>query len=156
MDSEKPKVAIKPWVLKSLQNKAGASVLSQVTEEATKPQTNEIASEQHEQVDSNIADRFRVNLDDYEIFSQQGGVRENETTKKLESRTLCIDETMSLMVGRTAQTIAVLAGEVERIPAADEVVYLDKSARPVSWLVNEFWQDFTSKQKPEESFFGNR
>ncbi len=27
----------------------------------------------------------------------------------------------------------------------DHVVYLDKSARPVSWLVNMFWNDFAAE-----------
>ena len=31
--------------------------------------------------------------------------------------------------------------------AVDHVVYLDKSARPVSWLVNMFWSEFAVKDE---------
>ena len=105
-----------------------------------------------EQLKEKFEDRFRVNPDDYPIFSRQVGVRRDEITGELKSRQLSIDETMSLMTGRTAGTVAVLAGEKEQIPPADKVIYLDKSARPVSWLVNEFWRDFTDKPQPQETF----
>lgn len=94
---------------------------------------------------------FDLDPDKYSIFSQQAGVRENPITKKMEKRTLSIHETLGLMVGRTAGTIAKISGENGETPA-DHVIYLDKSARPVSWLVNEFWDDFTDSEKPSESF----
>lgn len=99
-----------------------------------------------------IVDSLKVEQDDYPIFSQQAGNRQNEFTGKFEERTLSIDETMSRMVGSTALVIATLVGEKENVPPADVVIYLDKSARPVSWLVDAFWDDFTDKKKPEKFF----
>lgn len=45
------------------------------------------------------------------------------------------------------------AGEIEPA-AADAVFYLDKSARPVQWLVSSFWEVFAENQaeKPETHF----
>ena len=99
-----------------------------------------------------LRERFSVDASDYPIFAGQCGVRYDKILKKNEERRLNIDETLGIMVGDTAETIAVINGEDERIPAADHVIYLDKSARPVSWLVNEFWEDFADRAKPEESF----
>ena len=75
-----------------------------------------------------------------------------------EGRRLPLDYTLSRFLGYTASTIAVLAGEdnnfrnQNKLPAADHIVYLDKSARPVSWLVNKFWDDFTDKKRPDSSY----
>lgn len=94
---------------------------------------------------------FDLSPDDYPIFSKQGGVRRNRFTGRLEERNLSIHETLGLMVGRTADTIAKISGETDGTPF-DHVIYLDKSARPVSWLVDEFWKDFADSEKPSESF----
>ena len=65
---------------------------------------------------------------------------------------------MSRHVKATADCIAVIAGEDaggtgrEKIPAADFVIYLDKSARPVSWLNDVFWDAFTDKPRPKHSY----
>lgn len=99
-----------------------------------------------------IKERFVINPAEYPIFSQQGGVRDNEITGTKEERQLSIEETLGIMVGDTAKTIATITGEDKSKPAADHVIYLDKSARPVSWMVDDFWNDFTDKPKPEESF----
>ncbi len=102
------------------------------------------------------AKRFHVNPDDFPIFSQQAlkGERFGDDAK-----TLPLDETMSRHVKATADCIAVIAGEDteggkgrEKIPAADFVIYLDKSARPVSWLNNAFWDAFTDKPRPKHSY----
>ena len=96
--------------------------------------------------------RFHVNPADYPIFSRQAGNRPNQNSGKYETRTLSIDETLGKMVGHTAETIATLIGENANIPAADHVIYLDKSARPASWLVDEFWDDFTDAPRPDSTF----
>lgn len=56
-----------------------------------------------------------------------------------------IDYIASEYIGWTANMI-------QEIDDADLVVYLDKSGRPVSWLVNEFWEEFTDKSRPAEAF----
>lgn len=96
--------------------------------------------------------RFNVDPKEFSILSQQAGRRDRYGDGHYAIETLSINETLGLMVGRTAETIAVLCGDNEHIPAADHVIYLDKSARPVSWMVNQFWKDFTNKEKPERSY----
>lgn len=100
------------------------------------------------------AKRYHVNPDDFPVFSRQ-----SELGPKWgdDAKTIPLDETMGRFVTATADTIAVIAGEDcgfrgEKIPAADHVIYLDKSARPVSWLVNTFWDDFTEKDRPKHSY----
>ena len=102
------------------------------------------------------AKRFHVNPEDFKIFSQQAELGPNWGDG---SETLPLDETMSRFVTATADTVAIISGEDEdafgegkEIPAADHVVYLDKSARPVCWMVNSFWDAFTDKQRPKHSF----
>lgn len=94
---------------------------------------------------------FKINPDDYRIFSKQGGIRPKQYGGGLEARTLSIHETLGLMVGRTAEMVSVITGEDGGTPF-DHVIYLDKSARPVSWLVDEFWDDFTDSEQPSKSF----
>ncbi|MBQ1387484.1 hypothetical protein IIY68_01690 [Candidatus Saccharibacteria bacterium] len=58
-------------------------------------------------------------------------------------------ETVRTYLGKTREVIEDLAGESGKLPETDVAIYLDKSARPVSWFVNEFWEDFTDKPKPQ-------
>ena len=100
------------------------------------------------------AKRFHVNPADFPIFSEQA---EKGPAWGDRSETLPLDETMSRFVTATADTVAIIAGEDEGLegkplPAADHIVYLDKSARPVCWLVNNFWDAFTDKKRPNHSF----
>ena len=95
---------------------------------------------------------FHIDPSDYPIFSQQGGIRKNSYTQKPEAKNLNIHETLGLMVGRTAETIGIMNGENPDIPPTDHVIYLDKSARPVSWLIDEFWDDCSDSKKPSKSF----
>ncbi len=100
------------------------------------------------------AKRFHVNPKDFPIFSKQAELGPNWGNA---AETLPIDETVGRYVQSTADCIAVLAGEdkgirPEGIPAADHIIYLDKSARPVCWLNNVFWDAFTEKPRPPHSF----
>lgn len=97
--------------------------------------------------------RFRVDRKDYPLFSRQMGDVVDEVTGATGKGVLSIDETLGLMVGRTAELIGTLNGEgTDFGPKIDHVVYLDKSARPVSWMVDEFWDDFSSAERPEKDF----
>ncbi len=88
--------------------------------------------------------RFRVNPERFPILRDQA----------ISNETLSIDETLSIMVKDTADTIAVLTGETDpSTQKSDAVIYLDKSARPVSWLVDEMWDDFTTQPRPEREEF---
>lgn len=95
------------------------------------------------------AKRFHVNPADFPIFSEQAerGIKWGERAEVLP-----LDETMGRFVKSTADCIAVLTGEDPKTPAADHVIYLDKSARPVSWLNNVFWDAFTDKPRPKHSY----
>lgn len=93
-----------------------------------------------------VARRFDIPPDRYPIFSTQGIEAEN--------RQLDIRETLGLFVRDTADLISVIDGTGNKVdnPPIDHVVYLDKSARPVSWLVNTFWEDFSDQQRPSHSY----
>ena len=100
--------------------------------------------------------QFRVDPKSYPIFNNQGHL---VTVSKMINRPL--DDTLSDYVRYTADTIAVITGETDdglsdnaaNYPApVDHVIYLDKSARPVCWLVNSFWDDFTNAKRPPHSF----
>lgn len=98
------------------------------------------------ELQSHPEQRFKVNPDRFPILRDQA----------ISNETLKIDETLSLLVQDAADTVAILTGETDPpTRRADAVIYLDKSARPVSWLVNEMWEDFTTAKRPEfEGFMG--
>ncbi len=109
------------------------------------------------QLANNPALRYSADPNDFPLFSLQTehtryGGEETRVQRPL-------DATLSEYVTRAAGLVKTLAGDAyamsgaEKLPAADHVIYLDKSARPVSWLVDEFWQDFASDiDKPTQSF----
>ena len=106
-------------------------------------------------LERNPARRFQVDPEEFPLFAMQ---QEYYGYNSHERKRLPLDETPSRYVGFTAGTVSVLAGEVpsfshEQYLPADHVIYLDKSARPVSWLVDEFWEEFTDKpDRPEKSY----
>lgn len=67
--------------------------------------------------------------------------------KKMVNERININENLVHYVQDTALLISVIDGSLEGKNGEpfDHVVYLDKSARPVSWLVNLFWDDFACK-----------
>ncbi|MBR3138299.1 hypothetical protein IKG41_03085 [Candidatus Saccharibacteria bacterium] len=58
-------------------------------------------------------------------------------------------ETVHDYLEKTKKTIQVLSGESGVMPRADVAIYLDKSARPVSWFIDELWENFTDEPKPK-------
>lgn len=102
-------------------------------------------------INESVETRFHVDEEDFPIFSGQTKLVPHGD--ELVSEELGIDETLGRMVGSTAETIEAILGERdENTPRADHVIYLDKSARPVSWLVDEFWEEFTDEEKPPRTF----
>ncbi|MBQ3309464.1 hypothetical protein IJG78_02175 [Candidatus Saccharibacteria bacterium] len=99
------------------------------------------------------AEEFGVNSDDYPIFNRQ--TVEDDDGKPVRWN---IDRILSEYLTFTAATIEQMDGTDG--PKIDHVIYLDKSARPVSWIVNKMWGDFAKKdadtgeptKRPEESF----
>ena len=57
-------------------------------------------------------------------------------------------ETVNAYLSKTFDTIDDLTGKSEKLPKTDVAIYLDKSARPISWFVDEFWDDATDTLKP--------
>lgn len=85
-------------------------------------------------------ERFHVNPADFPILSKQ---------LDSENKRQDIDLTAEQYITHTAELISVLDGsenkeDRERYPTPDHVIYLDKSARPVSWLVNILWDDLAA------------
>lgn len=142
MQPERPKIRIKTPEERSKEAR-------QIAQACGKKAINAIDSKNSE---ASLSEKFNIDPHEYPIFSQQAGNREDKDTKKIERRTLNINETLGLMVGATAATIAVMTGEKKGVPKTDHVIYLDKSARPVSWLVDDFWSSFTDAPKPETSY----
>lgn len=103
-----------------------------------------------------LADKFRVKAEDYPIFQRQMQLSPYWGDGK-EIR-WNIDKTVSKYVTDTANLIAVMDGTAELYQddperaKPDHVIYLDKSARPVSWLVNTFWKDFSEEGRPSHSY----
>lgn len=56
-----------------------------------------------------------------------------------------INENLVHYIRDTALLISVIDGRLQDGEHYDHVIYLDKSARPVSWLVNLFWDDLAKK-----------
>ena len=80
---------------------------------------------------------------EFPVISQQ-------THKVIRNRSIVnekinINDNVINYVQDTALLISEIDGSVKSSAPYDHIVYLDKSARPVSWLVNMFWDDFASK-----------
>lgn len=115
------------------------------TAEQTTNMPNLNISEETKQLD--FSERFNVNPDDFPIFNRHANGSEEWN----------INKTLSVYLGHTAELIAKIDGtstysEDKNQPKADCVVYLDKSARPVSWLVNAMWEDFSEEKRPESRY----
>lgn len=81
--------------------------------------------------------------DEFPVLSQQ-------THKVLRDRSIVnerinINDNLINYVQDTALLISEIDGSLKSSVPFDHVVYLDKSARPVSWLVNMFWDEFAAK-----------
>lgn len=63
-----------------------------------------------------------------------------------------INDNIINYVQDTALLISIIDGSVKSSEPYNHVVYLDKSARPVSWLVNMFWDDFAAKGADGKTF----
>lgn len=145
--------------LKSQKSSSGWESLQAPVEQAEAEQVPSFPEDPDQYTEAELradpAKRFHVNPEDFKIFSKQAEMGPNWRDP---AETLPLDETMGRFVKSTADAIAVIAGESsnnrsnEAPPAADHVIYLDKSARPVSWMVNVFWDAFTEKKRPAHSY----
>ncbi|MDE7036845.1 MAG: phosphoribosyltransferase domain-containing protein [Lachnospiraceae bacterium] len=89
-------------------------------------------------------EKYRHKPDEYPILM-------NQTHKVIKNGSMVnerinINENLIHYVQDTALLISEIDASLsEDKKAVDHVVYLDKSARPVSWLVNMFWTEFAVK-----------
>lgn len=94
-----------------------------------------------------LLEKYRHEPEEYPVLMQQ-------THKIIKNRSMVnerinINENLIHYVQDTALLISEIDGSLsgDRQEAVDHVVYLDKSARPVSWLVNMFWSEFAVKDE---------
>ncbi len=93
-----------------------------------------------------------LNPDDYPILSKQNSKISAKSEERYEWG---IDLSASEYVTDTANLIAIIDGTAESRkgePKTEHVIYLDKSARPVSWLTNVFWDTFSKEKRPPHSY----
>ena len=90
--------------------------------------------------------KFIHTTDEYPVFSRQTHfvIRDG----KIVAETIGINENLMHYVRDTALLISKIDGSIKgnisSPEAFDHIVYLDKSARPVSWIVNMLWQSFAA------------
>lgn len=94
-----------------------------------------------------LLEKYRHEPEEYPVLMQQ-------THKIIKNRNMVnerinINENLIHYVQDTALLISEIDGSLSggKKEAVDYVVYLDKSARPVSWLVNMFWSEFAVKDE---------
>ena len=63
------------------------------------------------------------------------------------SKKININDNIIHYIKNTARLISMIDGRLNSGIPYDHVIYLDKSARPVSWLVNMFWNDLARKDE---------
>lgn len=90
-----------------------------------------------------LMERYSHSADEFPFLSMQ-------THKVLRNGSVVneqinINDNIINYVQDTALLISEIDGSLKGVAPYDHVVYLDKSARPVSWLVNMFWDDFAAE-----------
>ncbi len=95
----------------------------------------------------NLIQQYAHSEEEFPILARQ--THKVLIDKKVVNQRININENLMHYVQDTALLISEIDGslEGEQSEAFDHIVYLDKSARPVSWLVNLFWNEFVSEDK---------
>ena len=95
--------------------------------------------------------RFLHTREEYPVLSRQ--THKVQSDGRIISEPININENLIHYVRDTALLISVIDGtcKSDAVPY-DHIVYLDKSARPVSWLVNLFWEDFSNGKRPVHTY----
>lgn len=89
-------------------------------------------------------------LNKYSHSPDEFPVLKNQTHKiiidnKSQSTPININENIVHYIQDTALLISIIDGSLNDTTPFEHVIYLDKSARPVSWLVNMLWDEFATK-----------
>lgn len=97
-------------------------------------------------VNDDFVNKYIHTADEFPVLSRQTHFLVKDG--KIVSETIGINENLMHYVQDTALLISKIDGSLEKDISSDDafdhIVYLDKSARPVSWLVNMFWQSFAA------------
>jgi hypothetical protein len=89
-----------------------------------------------------LVEKYNANeSDDYRVLRFQRGSDINDINDVLEKYLTCTDKMIGMMDGSIKERELFSSPEIKSEEAPDVVVWLDKSARPVSWLTRELWDD---------------
>ena len=97
-------------------------------------------------VENNYVKKYIHTADEYPVLSRQTHfvIRDGQIV----AETIGINENLMHYIQDTALLISKIDGSIKGTvsssDAFDHIVYLDKSARPVSWIVNMLWQSFAA------------
>lgn len=94
-----------------------------------------------------LLEKYRHEPAQYPVLMQQ--THKVIRKKGMVNERININENLIHYVQDTALLISEIDGSLSKDgkEAIDHVIYLDKSARPVSWLVNMFWSEFAIKDE---------
>lgn len=109
---------------------------------------------------SDMRDRFHTPEENYELLrgdvqAVRGKARVWDTDHTLSKYTQATDHTIGMLDGSIQDRSILDPIDPERSQQSpDAVVWLDKSARPVSWFVDALWEQFANKdaKKPTDEF----
>ena len=88
---------------------------------------------------------YRHSADEFPVFAEQ--THKVLCNGRIVNKRININENIIHYLTETARLISVIDGRLNSGIPYDHIVYLDKSARPVSWLVNMFWDEFALKDE---------
>ena len=104
-----------------------------------------------------LLDKYAHSPEDFPILMEQ--THKILRDRKIINERINVNENIIHYVTDTARLISEIDGRLGGGKAYDHIIYLDKSARPVSFLVNLFWNDFAAKnsqgcpvKRPEHSY----
>lgn len=108
-----------------------------------------------------LLSRYSHSPDEFPVLMQQ--THKVLKDRKIVNERININENLIHYVQDTALLISEIDGSLKSDSSIrepyDHIVYLDKSARPVSWLVNMFWKEFAVRgtdgaivQRPKHSY----
>lgn len=96
-------------------------------------------------MNQNVLDKYVHAPEEYPVLMRQ--THKVIKDKKIINERININENLMHYVQDTALLISKIDGSLDGGGGFDHIVYLDKSARPVSWLVNLFWKEFAAEDE---------
>lgn len=90
-----------------------------------------------------LLNKYRHYPDEFPVLKEQ--THKIIDNKQPKTEKININDNLMHYVQDTALLISVIDGSLKNESPFDHIIYLDKSARPVSWLVNMLWNVFAAK-----------